>query len=404
MRLNLGQFDADFWRYVGSFAVFSVGVYVFAELYPLVLQEAGHGVVVVGDASLALNLGSIAGVIPALFLVRLVGLAATNAACIAGVALASAARLWHTHPAMIYGGAFAAGFFFAVLTVCIAVIVSRLTTPANRALAFSWFFGLTIAAGFVGDTIGGELPDWMAALAPVAHPKLAAALLACGLSLVAAALALGLRIPGAASGHERLRFPRDRPTLRLLLAVGGWNFAVGLFAPFYVTYFSTYLGASVREIGLDLASGQVVGAIFTIFVPMWIAGWGAVRSVRFMMFTAGTSAFFLSLVASPWAVGVGYAAYMGYVAMAQPAMQTMLMNQVRPEEQAGTSMINSLVTFSAVAAGGFAGGRLIEVLGYPPMLALAGAACMLAAVVFVVMVRGVPDPVPRRAALPAPAQ
>jgi predicted MFS family arabinose efflux permease len=40
-------------------------------------------------------------------------------------------------------------------------------------------------------------------------------------------------------------------------------------------------------------------------------------------------------------------------------------------------MVSSLFSFMAVAAGGFVGGRLIDILGYAPMLALSGAACML---------------------------
>jgi predicted MFS family arabinose efflux permease len=125
---------------------------------------------------------------------------------------------------------------------------------------------------------------------------------------------------------------------------------------------------------------------------MFIAGWGAVRSVRFMMFAAGTCAFFLSLVMHTIAVGVGYAIYMGYVAMVQTPLNTLLMNQVREDEQAGASMMSSLFSFMAVAAGGFVGGRLIDLLGYAPMLALSGAACMSAAVLFVILVKKHDEP------------
>lgn len=358
-------------------------------MYPLYLLDRGNSVVLIGNASLALNVGCIAGTIPALLLLRSPGLKGATVLSLAGVSLGNAARLWHTQPLMVYGGAFAAGFFLAVLTVGIAVTISRLTVPANRAVGFSWFFMVTITSGFVGDVIGGELPEWIGDVSGEEQPgdqKLAALLLACMIGSASAIPAAGLRF---SEGEKRaqLRFPRGQAAVRLLIAIAFWNFAVGLFAPFYAIYFSAHLHQSVRTIGLDLASGQVVGAAFTMLVPALIAGWGAIPGVRFIMFAAGACSFLLSMATSTLAAGIGYAAYMGFVAMAQPALNTLLMNQVREDEQAGASMMNSLFVFSAVAAGGFVGARLIAVLGYQPMLEFSGACCMLAAVVFVVMVK-----------------
>jgi MFS family permease len=389
LRIDLRQFDASFWRYLASFSIFSVSVFIFTELYPLYLQDLGVSVVVIGNASLALNLGCIAGTIPAVVLLRTPGMKGATLLSLAGASLATAARLWHTSALMVYGGAFAAGFFLAVLTVGIPVIVSRLTVPSNRALGFSCFFVTTITSGFLGDVVGGELPRWIGGVFGVERPgeQLAVAtFLACVIGLVSVIPAARMRL--SEEGHrQELRFPTGHATVRLMIAIAFWSFAVGLFAPFYSLYFSVHLDEPVNTIGLDLAGGQVMGAVFTIFAPMFIAGWGLVRGVRFMMFAAGACSFFLSAVSSTLPVGLGYALYMGFVAMVQIPVNTLLMNQVREEEHAGASMINSLVAFSAIAAGGFVGGRLIAVLGYPSMLALAGACCMLAAIVFVVMVK-----------------
>lgn len=393
---NIRQFDASFWRYLTSFFVFSVGVFIFAELYPLYLVAHDHSGNVISDASVALNVGSILGTVPAVFLMRWLGLKVTTLVSLAGASLASAARLWHESALMIYGGALAAGFFFAVLTIGIAVTVSRLTTPSNRALGFSWFFGVTISAGFFGDAIGGELPDLIGRLwgiARSADSMLAATIFACGLSLASVIPAMGLRYSSDAQQQQgKISIPRDATTVRLMVAIAVWNVAVGLFAPFYAVYFSKYLNVPVRTIGLDLASGQIVGAIFTMFAPAFINARGAIGSVRLMMFFAGASAFFLSFASTTITVGVGYAMYMGFVAMAQVPLQTLLMNRVRIEEQPSVSMLNSLVVFSALAVGGFIGGQFIDILGYPSMLALAGACCMLASIVFVGMVKVGPEP------------
>lgn len=404
LRDHLRQFDGNFWRYLGSYSLFWFGVFIFAELYALYMRELGYGVVVLGNASVALNLGSIAGTIPAVFLMRRLGLARTTAVSFAGASLASAVRLWHDHALAVYGGAFAAGFFFAVAAVGIAVIVSRLTTPGNRAVGFGWFFAVSIGAGFLGDAVGGELPGLFArhfGLPQGADAMLVAALVACAVSLASAAPAAGLRFPSVPVQGRAMNIPREPAVARILIAVCVWNFAVGLFAPFYAVYFSNWLHEPVSAIGLDLAGGQVVGALFVAFAPAVVAARGPVTGARFMMFFAGACALFLAVAASPLTAGVGYAAYMGFVAMAQVPLQTLLMNRVRTDEQSGASMLAALVGFCAVAAGGFVGGELISSFGFGPLLVLAGAMSMLAALVFVVLVRTDPHEGEGGVAVPA---
>jgi MFS family permease len=326
--------------------------------------------------------------VPAIVLMRWLGLKGTFVVSLIGYNVASGLRLWDANPFEVYGFAFLAGFFLAILSVGIAVTISRLTTSGNRQLGFTLFFIATIVSGFFGDAIGGELPG---ILERIEHGHghgdrlLASLFIACALGLSAVIPALFMRLAGEAH-PPRVRLPHGPAVRRLITAIAFWGFAVGLFAPFFGVYFSSHLGASVRTIGLDLASGQIVGALFTAFAPMWVGAWGPVRSIRFFMFAAGASAFFMTLTEATLVSGVGYAIYMGYLAMVQPPLNTLLMNAVTPEEQAGASMINSLFGFSAVALGGFIGGQLIDALGYPQMLALAGAGCMAAAVVFVLLV------------------
>jgi len=352
-----------------------------------------------GNTVLVFNIGCIAGTVPAVLLMRRLGLKGTHILAAVGVNVASALRLCYQSELMIYGFAFVAGFFLSVLAVGIPVIVSRLTRPDNRALAFSCFFIATISSGFFGDAIGGEMPGILEAMEHGHHHGdrlFTAVLFSCAIGITAVVPAVSMRIAGTAE-EQKLTFPRDREARRLIVAIAMWGFAVGLFSPFFTMYFSSHLGASVRTIGLDLAGGQVVGAIFTLFAPMWVAYWGMARSIRFFMFTAGAAAFFMTLTEAYLLSGLGYAIYMGYVAMVQPPLNTLLMNTVRADEQAGASMANALFGFVAVAAGGYIGGQLIVLLGYAQMLAFAGAACMAAAVTFVLLVKPDPPTAPLRA-------
>jgi MFS family permease len=392
LRLGLPQFDESFWRYVASFSLFSVGLAVIDQLYPLYLHDRGEGIVMIGNASLALYIGCVAGTVPTVLMLRYGGLRRATMVAFAGYAACSAVRILEDHPFAAYGGAFGAGFFLAVLTVGIAITVARLTKPANRVEGFSWFFVATIAASFIGNLLAGEIPAWLGHLPGEDDPgdqKAAAILAACLVSAIAAIPAGRLRFPTDRRKHERMYLPRSPVTLKLLAAVSLWSFAVGLFAPFFASYFSSHLEQPLHTVGVNFALGQVTGAVFTLFAPSFVDAWGMKRSVRFMMFGAGVCAFFLSLVDTVLPNLIGYSIYMGFVTMAKAPLDTLLMNQARTEEQAGMSVIFTLCAFAAVAVGSYVGGRLIALLGYDEMLAIAGACCMLAAVGFIGLMRGI---------------
>jgi len=386
----LRQFDDTFWSYLASFSLLSFSIVIFGALYPLFLDEhVGKAVSIMGNATLATNLGCVAGAVPAVMLMRRFGLKGAHIVAIVGINVAMALRLFYDSVFMTYGFAFVAGFFLSVLAVGIPVIVARITSRGNRVLAFSCFFVATIGASVVAMAIAGEMPGVLDAMDHGHHhgERLLTALLfgcAIGITAVVPAVSMNIERRGV---EQRLRIPRGRRAHGLITAIALWNFAVGLFAPFFTLYFSSHLGASMRVIGLKLAAGQLIGAVFMVFAPMWVARWGMVRSIRFFMFGAGAAAFFMTLTEQHLASGIGYAIYMGYVAMVQPPVDTLLMDAVHPEDRAGASMTNSLFGFIAVAAGGFTGAQLIDALGYPEMLALAGTACMAAAVAFVVLVR-----------------
>lgn len=383
------SFNSNFWRFLACFGCFAVGVLIFNELYPLYLLAHGKDVVLVGKVSLALNIGTVIGTIPAAFMLQRLGIRKTLLLSFFGTGLASAVRAFHANGFALFGGAFAAGFFFAVLTVAAVVAISQLTTPGNRARGFSLFFGTSIGSGVLGDAMGGELPGWITAGLGTEigiDPMLTAILLACIINLLSVIIASKLHFEGSAS-LEKVIIPRSPKILRLMLTVGIWNFAFGLFTPFFVVFFSVQLGASVRSIGLDLTGGQIVAAAATLMAPMMINRLGTLPAIRTMMFLTGVGAFILCSHPRFAGIAAGYMIYTAFQAMTQPAIYTLLMNQTSKAEQAGASMLNSLVVFSSAALSGYLGGQAIHRVGYERILLNCGISCIIAGIVFSVLNR-----------------
>jgi len=382
-------FNGNFWRFLASFGFFAVGVLIFNELYPLYLLSHGRDVVLIGKISLAMNIGTVAGTIPAAFMLQKLGIKKTLLVSFFGTGVASAIRVIHSSSFALYGGAFSAGFFFAVLMVTAAVAVTQLVSASDRARGYSLFFGVSIGSGVLGDAMGGELPGWITALFGATigiDSMLTAILLACIINLLSVITSGGLSF-GASSSLEKIVIPRSPKIIRLMLAVGIWNFAFGLFAPFFTVFFSVHLGASVQAIGLDLTGGQIVASVATLMAPTLINRLGAISAIRIMMFLTGAGAFVLSTHPKLAGIATGYIIYTAFQAMTQPAIYSLLMNQTSNAEHAGAAMINSLVVFTAAAFSGYLGGLAIDRVGYDLMLIVCGTSCLLAGVLFAALNR-----------------
>jgi len=87
----------------------------------------------------------------------------------------------------------------------------------------------------------------------------------------------------------------------------------------------------------------------------------------------------LAATARPLSAAVIYVGYTGFLWMSQPGLFTLLMDRVRPAEQAGASALNFLVISLAQAIAVAAAGVSFSRLGYPIVLATMAGVALTAA-------------------------
>src|SRR4051794_5441274 len=109
-----------------------------------------------------MSAGSIAGTIPAAFVLRRFGVRTTIVGAFLSIACISLIRATVFHPIVLIASAFAGGFCFASYAVTIAPAVAQWTTERARPLGFSLVFSLGIGIGILGNFAGGRLPGLFA--------------------------------------------------------------------------------------------------------------------------------------------------------------------------------------------------------------------------------------------------
>ena len=353
-------------------------------LYNLLLLDRGWHEDMLGSITTAMTAGSIAGTLPAGWLVERVGLRRALLLCFGGGAAAFGSRvLAHSAPALLIC-AFLSGLVLAIWAISLGPVVASLTNERNRPLGFSLLIAAGMSMGVTGGLLGGRLPVWLAALGPAASKEVSI-LLCCGLCLLACWPALRLRLPQAAE-RARPGWSWSPFLLRFLVAMAVWNLATGSFNPFFNAYFSRALHFSVSQIGTLFSAAQLTQVAAVLLAPLVLRGLGLVGGIGAMQLATGAALFCLVLPSAPAGVAA-YVSYMSFQWMSEPGMNTVLMSNVAPESRAGASAVNYLVVFSAQALASAGAGWTIARMGYPPVLTGAGMLALLAGVLFLTLFR-----------------
>jgi len=372
---------AQFWIFLATAVLFNFALFIFVLLYNLFLLDMGYREDFIGSLSGASTIGTMAGTLPAAWLVRRRGLRGTLLGAIAAAAVVVGLRAVVRAPAALIGFAFVWGLIFSVWAVIIAPVIAGAVPEDRRPAAFSTFFAAMFTVGIAGDWIGGRLPRWILG-------KQAALLLAAAMVLSALLPAWRLRIAAAASGAPDAPgriWPRSPFLKRYLAAYTLWQLATGAFNPFGNVYFAR-LGFSAARIGSLFSATQVTQLAAVLFSPAIIRRAGLVRAIVWMM--AGTALGLCGMAAgsrsapSATTAVLAYGWYMSLQWMSEPGLNTLLMNNVKETERGGASSLNYLVAFGAQALAAYGAGHWIAAAGYGPVLAGAAAVGLAAAAMF----------------------
>jgi MFS family permease len=360
-----------FWSFLAAAALFNFALFVFVLLYNLFLLGLGFREDFIGTLSSVSTLGTMAGTLPAAFVMRRFGLRRTLLGAIGGGGAVVCLRAMARAPAALIGLSAAWGLIFSLWAVIIAPSIAAAVRKERRPAAFSVFFAGMFSIGIAGNWVGGRLPGLM-------HDTKAALLLAGLLVWLALIPAWRFRVHADMPSEPVPMWPRGGFLKRYLAAYAVWQLATGAFNPFANVFFAR-LGFSAARIGSLFSFTQIAQVGTVLLAPAIIRRAGLSRAIVGMMAATALGLYGMSVGAAPV---LAYAWYMGLQWMSEPGMNTLLMNNVPEDERSGASSLNYLVAFAAQAVAAFAAGHLFGVVGYGPVLAAAGVLAVVAAAMF----------------------
>jgi predicted MFS family arabinose efflux permease len=366
--------SGGYWTFLASSFLFNLGVFTIVLLYNLYLVDLGFREDAIGRIAAAHTSGSVAGILPAAWVMRRLGPRNTMALCFAGVAVMSTLRATLTAEPALIACAALAGFALSIWPVVLSPAITQLTTAGTSTLGFSLFFATGIGTGVLGGLLGGKLPGWLH------HSKQQALFVGCGLTALALLPLSRLAIERAGQAAKTI-WPRERFVPRFLGALAVWNLATGAFNPFFNTFFAR-IGTPVERIGVIYSTGQMAQVAALLLSPLVLRRFGTLPGIAMMQAATGAALACLAWLPPGPGPPAAYAAYMACQYMSEPGMYALLMDRVAPEARGGASALNALVNFAVQALMAAAAGTAFARFGYPPVLTAAAGIALAAALLF----------------------
>jgi MFS family permease len=281
---------------------------------------------------------------------------------------------------MFYAMTFLMGMAQALQMVTMAPFLLENSGEEERTYLFSLGSGLQMAAAFLGNSVGGYLPGWIAAQQGVAATSSLAYAGALGIISL-----LGCFGPDSAVVAENPDYQEVRPApfLRRLLMRANiparsrncWPHAGdfdwrGLFMPFMNVFFRVSHGQPDPVIGNVLAWGALAMGVGLVIAPPLADRYGKVELV---VITQGISIPFLIMLGyAPWFWMSAFAHYvrLALMNMSGPVYMTFVMEHVEPDSRATVASLVSMVNSFGWAFSPSISGWLQVNHGFGPVYAL----------------------------------
>jgi predicted MFS family arabinose efflux permease len=170
--------------------------------------------------------------------------------------------------------------------------------------------------------------------------------------------------------------------MRFLLANAIWGAALGMFNPFTNIFFSKYLGVPTTHLGNFFSVAQMIQAGALLVTPLLLRRISLPTGIMFTQLMTALSLVLLSTGHSLVWAELFYCAFMAAQHMSEPAIQSILMDHVSPEDRSGAAAMCYLVISIAQAAAAATGAYAFARFSYSQVLAGTGTAISVAAVLF----------------------
>ena len=251
--------------------------------------------------------------------------------------------------------------------------------PEERTYLFSLASGAQMTASFVGNSIGGNLPSWIAArqgLLPTSSAAYAGALaIVAVVAMVGLAPFLFMKMPQLKRSERALFAPfayaAKEPVLlgKLILPMLVTSIGAGLLMPFMNVFFRVVYHQPDPVIGTIMAWGALAMGIGLLIAPPIADRMGKIQLV---VVTQGLSIPFLALLGfAPWFWLSGMAFYVriALMNMSGPVYQTFVMERVDPGARATVASLVSMANSFGWAFSPSISGWLQVKYGFGPVFA-----------------------------------
>ena len=251
--------------------------------------------------------------------------------------------------------------------------------PQERTYLFSLASGAQMTASFVGNSIGGNLPTWIAdrqGILPTSSTAYAGAMaIVAGVALIGLAPYFFMKMPNLKKSERALFAPfkyaaREPKMLgKLILPMLVTSIGAGLLMPFMNVFFRVVYKQSDPVIGTIMAWGALAMGIGLIIAPPIADRMGKIQLV---VITQGLSIPFLAMLGfAPWfwLSGTAYYVRIALMNMSGPVYQTFVMEKVEPEARATVASLVSMANSFGWAFSPSISGWLQVNYGFGPVFA-----------------------------------
>jgi MFS family permease len=376
------QFSKNFWVYLLSGFFWSLGLMTFFLVYNLHLLDLGFDEQLIGRIASALTLGSLAVTLLTGRLLNRYGENRVIQFCVLATAILLPLRsLSHTAEWMV-AAAFLNGASIGGWMVSAPPFLARNTDPERRTLAFSLSYGSSIGTGALAGLIVGVVSRDLSVWAWV-QELTGLSVKQCVLLTSSSSVLLGffgllfLQERGTVTEEAQTSVPfvntlipikSRRFVLQLLMTLVLWSFFVGSFPPFFNVFFHKQFNQSLDGIGIIFSVSQLCQLAGVLLMPWLVLKLGRVRAISSVQFASALVLPILIVVTNVQTAGVIYLTYLSLQVMAEPALESFIMDSVLPEERNTVASIRYMTLFSVQALAVSASGFAIARFGYSSLL------------------------------------
>lgn len=373
------QFSPNARLYLASIILTGAALGIYRLLFNFYVLSLNMDANVVGQLTSTSSMTALILAVPMGYLADILG--RKKAFIIGGLAVCLAVGgmvIW-PFKGMLFAMSILSGAAQSLSAVTMSPFLLENSGPEERTYLFSLASGAQMTASFVGNSIGGNLPSWIAArqgVLPTSSMAYAGALaIVAVVAMVGLAPFLFMKMPQLKRSERALFAPfayvAKEPVLlgKLILPMLVTSIGAGLLMPFMNVFFRVVYHQPDPVIGTIMAWGALAMGIGLLIAPPIADRMGKIQLV---VVTQGLSIPFLALLGfAPWfwLSGMAYYVRIALMNMSGPVYQTFVMERVEPGARATVASLVSMANSFGWAFSPSISGWLQVKYGFGPVFA-----------------------------------